>query len=227
MNFRDRHDPCLSIHSWPGSSQIMVTVACEHCSRLGICLTVSSQGEAVVRQDRNARALRIIDGREECKRSAVVVTVGDTAEATKARAVLTTEALALEADRGKNVYSDYLLQHRRRPPPDEAAAIGRMLGGRVEACDGSMQPALSPADKRHLRDVRSRRAASQKRYDQILTVRSAISALAHNLDDPSELIGCGSFVLDGAEIARELDSALSWLGRFAEEWHNREKTSRA
>ena len=53
---------------------------------------------------------------------------------------LLAEANAIEAARGANPYSDYLRKHRKRPNPSEAAAIGQMLGGKVRADNGTMQP---------------------------------------------------------------------------------------
>ncbi len=53
---------------------------------------------------------------------------------------LRVEAEGIEATYGANAYSDYLRRHGQRPDPISAAAIGRYLGGRVKANDGSMQP---------------------------------------------------------------------------------------
>jgi len=53
---------------------------------------------------------------------------------------LRVSAEAIEATYGPNPYSDYLRRHGRRPDPVTAAGIGRYLGGRVKADDGSMQP---------------------------------------------------------------------------------------
>lgn len=50
-------------------------------------------------------------------------------------------AEGIEAAYGPNAYVDYLRKHHRYPSPEEAAAIGKLLGGRVRASDGSMQPA--------------------------------------------------------------------------------------
>lgn len=55
------------------------------------------------------------------------------------------EIECIEAVHGPNAYSDYLRKHGRRPDPATAAVIGNILGGRVKALDGSMQPAR----KRH------------------------------------------------------------------------------
>ena len=43
--------------------------------------------------------------------------------------------------------------------PEEAASIGRLLGGRVQADDGTMQPPLDESDKNILRGIKSRRQA--------------------------------------------------------------------
>ncbi len=58
---------------------------------------------------------------------------------------LRVEIETLEAQYGPNAYSDYLRKHGRRPEPVTAATIGKVLGGRVKADDGSMQP--QPARK--------------------------------------------------------------------------------
>jgi len=53
---------------------------------------------------------------------------------------LRAEAEGLEAEYGPNAYSQFLRRNGRRPDPSTAAAIGLLLGGRVKADDGSMQP---------------------------------------------------------------------------------------
>ena len=50
------------------------------------------------------------------------------------------EIECIEALHGPNAYSKYLRKHGRRPDPATAAVIGDILGGRVKASDGSMQP---------------------------------------------------------------------------------------
>lgn len=156
-----------------------------------------------------------------------VLALGDAAEQTRDRRLLAAEALALEAEYGKNPYSDYLLGHHRRPDRSEAATIGRLLGGRVKAVDGSLQPPLTKVDRLALRGVKARRKAASRRYDQILRLRAAIAALSQNQDDPAEIIAGGSVLLDNPEIGSQLDLALCWLDRFAREWHGREKETRA
>ena len=53
---------------------------------------------------------------------------------------LRVEIQIIEAVHGPNAYSEYLRKHGRRPDAVTAATIGRVLGGRVKAADGSMQP---------------------------------------------------------------------------------------
>lgn len=162
-----------------------------------------------------------------CVNGRAILPLGNASEANKARRLLGSEAAALEAAHGKNPYSDYLLQNHRRPSPAEAATIGRLLGGRVEANDGSLQPPLNRADQLVLRGIKARRAAASQRYDHILRLQTAIAALAANHDDPADIIAGGSILLDAQEIGLHLDHALCWLSRFAQEWHSREKTTRA
>ena len=50
------------------------------------------------------------------------------------------EAEAIEASHGQNPYSNYLRKYGKRPNRVEAEFIGRALGGRVRADDGTLQP---------------------------------------------------------------------------------------
>lgn len=53
---------------------------------------------------------------------------------------LLVSADGIEATYGQNAYSDYLRKNRRYPSPNEAAAIGQMIGGRCRAIDGKLYP---------------------------------------------------------------------------------------
>lgn len=66
------------------------------------------------------------------------------------------EAEGIEATYGPNPYSDYLRAHKRRPSRDEAAAMGKLWGGRVRADDGTMQPVIRPTQeqRRKARELR-------------------------------------------------------------------------
>jgi hypothetical protein len=122
---------------------------------------------------------------------------------------------------GPSAYSQYLQKHGSRPDPETAAAIGRLIGGRVRADDGSMQPPLSAADRRLLKEIRARRKAAARRYEQLIQLQNAIAALAEINDDPATLIGDGSCVLNAPAVVAQLDPALSYLKRFAEHWNDR------
>jgi hypothetical protein len=186
-------------------------------------METESQGDVSVDGRTAGPALRLVAD-DRCEAGASVVLVaGDAAEKTKIRRLLASEALALEAQFGKNPYSDYLLHHHRRPDRAEAATIGRLLGGRVKAADGTLQPPLTEADRLALRGIKARRIAASRRYDQILRLREAIAALSQNKDDPADIIAGGSVLFDCPEIGSQLDSALCWLNRFAKEWYGREK----
>jgi hypothetical protein len=139
---------------------------------------------------------------------------------------LIAEADAIEAWYGSNSYTSFIKKHGRRPDRKQAATIGQLLGGRVKADDGTLQPPLTEADREVLRGIKSRRRAASRRYDHILRLTTAIAALSENEDDPADVIGTGSCLLDEAAIGATLDNALMWLERFAEEWHGREKETR-
>lgn len=53
------------------------------------------------------------------------------------------EARDFAARNGRNLYSDYILQHGRRPDPEHAATLGRLVNIQVRASDGSLQPKLT------------------------------------------------------------------------------------
>ena len=132
---------------------------------------------------------------------------------------LIAEADIIEAWYGENLYSSFIKKHGRRPNREQAATIGRLLGGQVEDDDGNMQPPLT-GEAAHR--IEACRKAASRRYDHILRLRQAIAALAENEDDPADVIGTGSCLLNKDAIAAQLDVALGWLSRFAEEWHRRE-----
>lgn len=157
---------------------------------------------------------------------ATVISLGDAAARSTERRVLIAEALALEASVGGNPYSDYVIKNARLPEPAEACSIGQLLGGRVRASDGSLQPPLSKDDREAIKASKARKRAASNRYDQISNLRSAIDALARMEDDPATLIAGGSVLLDRDQISLQIDTALCWLNRFAEEWHSCGKETR-
>jgi len=128
------------------------------------------------------------------------------------RRQLSAEASALIEAYGPNAYSDYLLKHGCRPNRNAAATIGRLIGVRVKAADGTMQPPRTKADK-------FARAELHRKWDHIARLRSALAQLVQNNDSPESIIH--SIVSeDRAEIGANLDKSLLWLIRFAEEWHS-------
>jgi hypothetical protein len=192
------------------------TVAIRHFSESPDWATLQNRRRALVRNEAlRVTALRLVTDEPA---SDSVVYLGDTSAITRVRALLASEAQAFEAQYGKNPYSDYLLKYHRRPDAEEAAAIGRLIGGRVEAADGCVYPPLSKADRRVLGEIKARRKTAARRYNQILRLRSAIALLAQNEDDPADLIACGSILFDCPEIANQMELARGWLNRFAREW---------
>lgn len=136
---------------------------------------------------------------------------------------LKAEADELEALYGPNPYSFFLRRNGRRPDREQAASIGLLVGGRVMADDGTKQPPLSDGDRELLKGIKARRRAASRRYDHIVRLRDALAALSENQDDPADIIGGGSCLLNEREISEQLDVAVCWLTRFAREWHGREK----
>lgn len=68
---------------------------------------------------------------------------------------LLVEAEGIEAHYGPNPYVDYLRRHKKRPPPNEAAIMGKAMGGRVRADNGKLYPIPS---KKAVQERRQRQA---------------------------------------------------------------------
>jgi len=162
--------------------------------------------------------LRLI---ENVDTDANVVSFEEISERAQAEADLRAEAAAIEACYGKNAYSDFLLQHGRRPEPEQAATIGRLINARVRASDGSIQPPLTRDERAALRDARQRKRTEIRYRQQVARLRSALASLAENKDAPSDVIGYIHPLFDEPVIREQLDRAVDWINRFAGEWHRR------
>jgi len=138
------------------------------------------------------------------------------------RGGLSAEAAAIEAWYGRNAYSDFLKEHGCRPDLEQATTIGRLIGARVKAANGRMYPVESAAERKTRRAARQETANEAKGALEIHRLRKAISGLAANTSDPAELIKSLSPDIDEPEIREQLQDAIGWLTRFAEEWQRRE-----
>jgi hypothetical protein len=137
----------------------------------------------------------------------------------RVRRDLRAEAAALIEAQGHNLYSNFLIRHGRRPERREAAAIGRLMGQRVRASDGSLQPRPSKADKAAIGRAKSQRQKDEACLDQIVRLRCALANLSANQDDPAEVIQYIDPLFDDSSLIREqLAHAVDWLNRFAKEW---------
>jgi hypothetical protein len=127
------------------------------------------------------------------------------------RRQLSAEAAALVEAYGANAYSDYLIKHGCRPGRKVAATIGRLIGVRVKAADGTMQPPRTKAEQ-------LARADLHRKWNHIARLRSALSQLAQNEDSPDSIIQ-NIVSADRAEIGANLEKSLAWLIRFADHWY--------
>jgi hypothetical protein len=93
------------------------------------------------------------------------------------RRQLAAEAAVLLEAYGPNAYSDYLIKHGCRPGRKAAATIGRLIGVRVKAADGTMQPPRTKAEQ-------LARSELLRKWDHIARLRSALAQLAQNEDSP-------------------------------------------
>lgn len=144
----------------------------------------------------------------------------------RVRRDLRAEAAALIEAQGQNLYSSFLIRHGRRPERREAVAIGRLMGQRVRASDGSLQPLPSKAAKAAAGRAKSQRQKEEAYLDQIVRLRCALANLFANQDDPADVIPyIDPLFDDSALIGEQLAHAVDWINRFAKEW-GREQESR-
>lgn len=129
---------------------------------------------------------------------------------------LSTEVEAIEAWYGPNAYSTYLRKYGRRPNAREAAGMGRTMGGRVRAEDGTMQPPISAENRAFLKGVKARRTAFADHYEGLLKLQTAIALLAELDIDPTELVGDGSCLANLQIVPSDIERGIYLLSRFAE-----------
>ena len=153
----------------------------------------------------------------------IVLNFGDALKARLDRNALFSEAVTLEKTVGRNAYSDFLRAHGRRPSPAEAATMGRLMQARVMASDGSLQPPLSRRERKARSEFKVKERRDKRFRLHVLRLRKALAALSENSEPPADvLVHVGDYV-DAPFISEQLEPALSWLNRFAEEWQRRAK----
>lgn len=154
-----------------------------------------------------------------------VVSFEEAAPLARLRRDLRAEAIALTEARGPNLYSDFLIRNGRRPERAEAASIGRLMGHRVRAADGTLQPRQTKAEKAAAGRTKSQRQKEEERLNQIVRLRCALANLAANQDDPADVIPYIDPLFDDSALIREqLAHAVDWINRFAEEWGREQET---
>ncbi|HWA04597.1 MAG TPA: hypothetical protein VG819_13840 [Rhizomicrobium sp.] len=132
---------------------------------------------------------------------------------------LRVEADTLEAQHGPNPYSDFLRKHGRLPDPKTAATIGRILGGRVQANDGSLQPPETANDRAAAKQKRAQQRAYAKRCEQVARLRAAIATLASLEASSDSILLFGEIAVGDPAMVAKVDDALRCLHRFAGQCH--------
>jgi hypothetical protein len=135
------------------------------------------------------------------------------------------EADKIEARIGPNPYSTFLRKHGHRPERNQAAAIGRLMGGRVRASDGSMQPILTRSERDAIKAIKSRRREWSQKIDGVYRTVAAIDALAKNELDPATIAIYGKHEFSNDETREKLATAIRWLTRLSQEIVSNEETS--
>jgi hypothetical protein len=132
-------------------------------------------------------------------------------------AQLRTEAITFAACHSKNPHSDFILAHGQRPDRDQAAAIGKLLGKKVRAADGSLQPPKSKAGRtaaKKSRRIGNDEGDTDANLDRMI---NAIALLAQNESAPIALIQRMS-TMQQDEVSENIEKALKCMIRFADRW---------
>lgn len=133
---------------------------------------------------------------------------------------LKASAAAFAAVNGPNAYSDFVLKHGRRPDPAHAAVLGRVIGKRVRASDGSLQPRATKGSRQACRNDRACREAYRQDLNAAERVKRAIRVLAENkasIADLLKIMGESPSSLDLTTLGAQLDAASNLLSRFSRE----------
>jgi hypothetical protein len=118
-----------------------------------------------------------------------------------------------------DAYTDFILKHGHMPDRSQAAAIGKLLGKRVRAADGSLQPPKSKSEKAAAKKTR-RIDQDEETIDANLNrAIDAIALLAQNEGDPIALIHRMS-PMEQDEISENIEKAVKWLIRFSNDWRS-------
>lgn len=130
---------------------------------------------------------------------------------------LRSEAQLFALRHGPNAYSEFLLKYGRRPDAGQATCIGRLIGVRVRASDGTLRPQLTKAEREEVRKERRLWRERRRKLEHLARLSAALSHLADNEDDPASVIGEISAFCE-LEIVEKLEKSVQWLNRFAEEF---------
>ena len=164
---------------------------------------------------------RVIEGEQDTVLPPETINVAREArsKAGHEETVLLERARSLLQRRGPNHWSDYVLMHKKHPPPTLATAFAKAYGGRFRADDGKLYPPLSKkkADveaRREQREEAKRRAGAR---DEIWRLNQAVQLLAMNSSRLADL-SPHFFVVDARITGKHLEKAVDWLVRFARAW---------
>jgi hypothetical protein len=159
--------------------------------------------------------LRLIDC-EGSVAGAGVVRLDEAAERAREIQCLKAEARDFEARNGKNLYSDFILKHGRRPDPDHAATLGELINIQVKASDGSLQPKLTRADRAARKKRRDEQELQRRPSRDARQVWCSLRDLGEIQTSPADLACILLDRPDSKGIRERLQHALEYLERVAE-----------
>ena len=134
-------------------------------------------------------------------------------------AELRAEADAFASRHGPNAYSQFIHKHAHRPDRAQAATIGRLIGRRVRASDGTLQPTPGKAERAAKRAAKHAQKAEARVDAELSRAIDAIAFLAQNEIDPAPLIARIS-PMEAEAVSANLKKAVEWLSRFADGWQS-------
>lgn len=148
---------------------------------------------------------------------APIIAFGQAAADVRTARALRTQASEFAKRHGSNAYTDFILRYGQLPDRHQATSIGKLIGKRVKASDGSMQPRPTKAERDALRRERAIRREETQIDDDLSRACDAISFLAQIDSDPTVLISRASLP-EAESITFQLEKSVEWLNRFANQW---------
>lgn len=129
-----------------------------------------------------------------------------------AKTLLRLEVEGLEALSGPNLYTHFIKKRGALPDPQQAEALGLLLGKHVKADNGKFYPQKTGPEKKFDKTRRDRRRDFERQFIASLKLHEAIRLLSEIQIEPTDFQPNPKHT---ELVAQKLNIAVDWLNRFA------------